>query len=161
MKKLSYAVLIALVVGLVGCDHATKRVAQSELRDQEDITLVSGVIDLRYTENRGVGFNVLRGIPDGVRRPLILAVHLLAIPILVFFWYQRRRSPRLKQVALAVLLAGALGNLVDRVLLGYVIDFIHVHYWPIFNVADICITVGILLFLPQGVLSRRARAAPA
>jgi signal peptidase II len=62
---------------------------------------------------------------------------------------------------LALFLAGGLGNLLDRLLLGHVIDFIYIHYWPIFNVADICLTVGALIFLIHAFKSRREQAEPA
>jgi len=65
------------------------------------------------------------------------------IPCLLGFWLVRRKElGPLAHLALATLVAGAAGNLIDRAIHGYVVDFIHLHHWPIFNVADICITLG-------------------
>ena len=72
MRKMQIFVLIAVAAGLVGCDHATKHAAQSELRSQDPVSLVSGVVDLTYTENRDFAFSALREIPDGVKRGLAI-----------------------------------------------------------------------------------------
>ncbi len=151
-------VLAALVAGLVGCDHATKHAAQQSLRDETPVTLLSGALDLTYTENRGVGFNLLRVIPDETRRPLVLGLRMVATSVLLIVWFFRRREGWPEQAAMALLLAGALGNGIDGLVRGYVIDFIHLHHWPVFNMADICLTIGgILLFL---VVWKSKREAP-
>ena len=148
MRKLHFFALLALIAVLVGCDHTTKHMAQSNLRDQPDVELVSGVLDLTYTENTDVGFSLLRAVPVEIRRPLLIALGVLMVPLLALMWFYRRRdATRAEHVAYALFLAGALGNVGDRIMRGYVIDFIHLHHWPIFNVADICLTVGAILLL--------------
>jgi signal peptidase II len=147
VKKMHMVVLLVLVVGLVGCDHTTKQLARTELRGQDPIGLISGVIDLTYTENRDLGFSALRRLPDGIRRPIVLGSGVIGMVMLVAVWAFRRRAPWTEQLGYALFLAGALGNGLDRLVLGYVVDFIHLHYWPIFNVADICITAGALVLL--------------
>jgi signal peptidase II len=150
--------LLGAVILLVGCDHATKNVAKSALEDQPPRTIVQTslgrVLDLRYTENRDIGFNLLRWVPERARAKVLLVTGALAI---VGLGIVLLRRPALDAVtaALALLLAGGAGNYTDRLTRGYVVDFIHVPCWPIFNVADIYVTAGILLFL----LSRRAAAA--
>ena len=145
-----------LVAGLVGCDHATKQVAQDELRGEPPVVLLSGVLDLSYTENDDVGFSALRFIPEDTRRPLIIGVNMVIIPFFLIWWFRRRGAPIYEQAAFAFIISGALGNIVERIIRGFVIDFIHVHYWPIFNAADIYITVGaILLILVTWTRGRR------
>lgn len=153
-------VMVALASGLVGCDHATKRVAERELKGQPRVELIPGVLDLRYVENRGIGFNVERIFPDALRKPLVYGPGLVAAPILLFLAL-RRRTPLLQRLAFTLLCAGALGNALDRLSRGFVVDFIHLHYWPIFNVADICISGGacLLIYLTWRE-SRRPVAAP-
>lgn len=147
MKKLWFILLLVFGIGMVGCDFTTKRIAQQELKNQPPIGVVDGILDFSYTENRGVAFNVLRSIPDHIRFPLILTLRLLALPFIIFMWYKRREEHWSEHAAFALVIAGALGNAIDQISLGYVIDFIHIHYWPIFNVADICITCGAILLI--------------
>lgn len=135
-------VFLLLVSGLVGCDHATKQAAQEELRGEPPVTVVSGVLDLNYTENRDVGFSALRWIPYDVKHPLIIGANSLMICFFVVMWYRQRKAWWLVHCAFALVIAGALGNVTDRLARGYVVDFIHLHHWPVFNVADICITIG-------------------
>lgn len=149
MKKIHLVVLLVLVAGLVGCDHTTKHLARSELRGQGPIGLIGGVLDLTYTENRDLGFSALRRVPEGVRRPIVLGSGVVGMVMLAAVWIFRRRAHWSEQLGYALFLAGALGNGLDRLLLGYVVDFIHLHYWPVFNVADICITAGALVLLLQ------------
>ena len=158
MRKMQIFALIAVAAGLVGCDHATKHAAQSELRSRDPVSLVSGIVDLTYAENRDFAFSALREIPDGVKRGLAIGAAALGIPLLAIFWYVRRRAPWPEQLALALFLAGDAGNLLDRIFRGYVIDFIHVHYWPVFNVADVCLVAGAVLFLWKGARVRPANS---
>jgi len=159
MHKRTFVILLFLVSGLVGCDHATKHVAQEELRGEPPVTLVSGVLDLNYTENTDVAFSTLRWIPREAKFPLIVAANVFMIGFLVVAWYRYRRSWWLVHGAFALVVAGALGNFTDRLARGFVVDFIHLHHWPIFNVADICLTVGgPLLFLHLLRSERKAEA---
>jgi signal peptidase II len=147
VKRSHLCVLLVLVAGMVGCDHTTKRMARSELRGRDPVGLIGGVLDLTYTENRDLGFSTLRRLPEEVRRPLALGLGLLGVLALSAVWVVRRSAPGIEQLGYALFLAGALGNVLDRLVLGYVIDFIHLHHWPIFNVADICITAGAVVLL--------------
>jgi signal peptidase II len=161
LGRVTILALVALTVALTGCDHATKHLAEERLEGEPPVELVSGVLDLSYTENRGVAFNYLRAVPYEVRRPLLLIVGGITLPLLVLLWYVRRRAPWPEQLAFSLLLAGALGNNLDRLLKGYVVDFIHLHHWPVFNVADVCLVAGTGLLLVQsltrgGMLRQRA-----
>jgi signal peptidase II len=147
--------LVALVGGLVGCDHATKRLATTQLAGRPAVTIVGGAVSLRYVENRDSAFGLLRRLAPTTRRPLLVAASLVATALVVALWWQRRRSGWLGHLAFALVLAGGVGNLVDRAFRGYVVDFVHVRYWPVFNVADAYLVVGIALLL---VLNRRFAA---
>jgi signal peptidase II len=148
--------LVALVGGLVGCDHATKRLATSELAGRPAVTIISGAVSLRYVENRDSAFGLLHRLEPATRRPLLVAASVVATALIVALWWQRRRGGWLVHLAFALVLAGGVGNLIDRALRGYVVDFVHVRYWPVFNVADAYLVVGIGLLL----LFHRRFAAP-
>jgi len=104
--------------------------------------LVKGVLDLEYTENRDVAFNALSSVPESVRAPVLIAAGGIAVIALAFLLL--RRSSLRPPVRLGVVLvtAGALGNYLDRLARGYVVDFVHLTHWPVFNVADIYVTAG-------------------
>lgn len=147
--------LIAASLLLVGCDHLTKHAAKSAFADQPPHVLAARVLDLEYTENHDSGFGLLRWMSPSVRTPLLTTVQLVAGIAFLGLALGRRR-PWLGKVALLLVAAGALGNGLDRLMRGYVVDFIHLHHWPVFNVADIYITIGAVLM----VLAARRAATP-
>jgi len=156
-RALPILVFLTLAAGLVGCDQATKHLARRELTGRV-VPLVHRVLDLRHVENRDVGFGLLRGIPYPVRRPLLTGLSSAAAAVIVVYWARRRAAGWTLTAGCAVLLAGVVGNLVDRALRGSVTDFVHLHGWPVFNVADACIVAGAaLVFL---ALRRRPAARP-
>jgi signal peptidase II len=150
--------VLAPLVTLVGCDHATKYLAKTELEHQPPRELLNSVLDLRYVENTDVAFNMLRWIPMGVRGPLLIAFGALAVLLLVAMLL-RRSGTRATQASFVLILAGVLGNYSDRLVRGYVVDFIHVPHWPVFNVADVCVTAGAAL-LGLTTLRRRQGEHP-
>jgi signal peptidase II len=147
LRRTSTLLAIMLTLGLFGCDHATKHLAETSLRGQPPVVLVSDVLDLRYTQNRDIAFSLLRHVPEGVRRPLIFVGATAGLGLVAFLFWQRRRAGWQERLGYAIVLAGALGNLTDRMARGYVVDFVHLHHWPVFNVADICVVVGVGLLL--------------
>lgn len=121
-------------------DRLTKVWAQSALGAGRIIDVIPGVFRLNYVENTGAAFGMLQG-----RQGLLSVVTgLVLAALLVCLIVYRRRLPSLPKAALWVLFGGALGNLADRVLYGYVIDFMEAVFvrFPVFNVADICVCVG-------------------
>jgi signal peptidase II len=150
--------LLAALGGLVGCDHVTKSVAKAELEGQGPRVLLQSLLDLRYVENRDVGFNLLSFIPERVRFPLLLVFGAVALSGLLVVLF-RHHHPPLVQIALAFFLAGGLGNYFDRLVRGYVVDFIHASHWPVFNVADIWVTIGGLALALHAFRSARPSSA--
>jgi signal peptidase II len=160
MAKLSarLSVLVALLF-LVGCDHATKGLAKGELDGGGSRQLIHGVVDFRYVENTDIAFNLLRWVPEGIRTPGLLVVGAIAVLALGYLLLAGRTQPRARRWALVLVTAGAIGNYLDRVVRGYVVDFVHVHHWPVFNVADVYITLGYCLFGVGLLAYRRGGAA--
>jgi len=150
------------LISLVGCDHATKGVAKRELDGGAIHDLVTGVVDLRYVENTDIAFNLLRWVPESIRTPGLLVLGALAIVGLGLLLVRSRAQSRLQRWALVLVMAGAVGNYLDRVLRGYVVDFVHIHHWPVFNVADVYVTLGyVLLALGFVSLERNGKSAVA
>lgn len=147
--------LLVFTLALVGCDHATKAVARTALGHRGPVALVPGVLDLHYAENRDVAFSLLRTLPIPGKGAILLALSLVGLTVVAVAWWRRRRGGMLEQVAYALVAAGALGNALDRLRRGFVVDFIEIHRWPIFNVADMAIVVGALLLAFVSLRRRR------
>jgi signal peptidase II len=142
---------------LAGCraDMATKAWAKGSIQERP-VTVVPRMLELRYAENRAIAFSMLHDLPDESRGPLVLGLSSLALlALLALIWSMRRQGAE-RLVPLALILAGALGNLQDRLSHGYVVDFVYVHWgdrwdFPIFNLADSLITIGTVLLLAEFV----------
>jgi signal peptidase II len=117
------------------------------------IEVIEGYFAFLFAQNPGGAWSFLRGWSDGVRRPFFLFVSSAAIVFIVSLYRRLHPSQKSLALGLALALGGALGNLVDRIRYGWVIDFIAVYvkrggredHWPTFNVADIAIVLGVLL----------------
>ena len=131
-----------------------------------EVVLIRDFLDFQYAENCGGAFGFLHGASESLRRPFFVLVSVGAIGFIVYLFRTVEPGQRLSKWALPLVLGGAIGNLVDRVRLGYVVDFIHAHWrarahWPTFNVADIAITVGIGLMLLEYVVGPKPAKKPA
>ncbi len=131
-------VLVAGVV--VVADQLTKALVRAQISRFEEIDLVLGA-KLINTRNTGIAFSLLSG-----GGPLVVIVALIALGALLAFFVTHLHR-RLVWLPTGLLLGGAAGNLIDRVRLGAVTDFIKVPHWPAFNVADIAVTVGVVVLI--------------
>jgi signal peptidase II len=147
MKLLRLRIALVVVsVLLVGCDQGTKIVAKSALDHGPAQTLLRGVFDLSYVENRDSGFGLLRAIPERIRTPFLTSMQLLS-GIACLLIGARKRARPITRACMLLISAGAVGNGLDRLFRGYVVDFLYLHHWPVFNLADIYITVGAILLV--------------
>lgn len=146
--------------GIYLMDQASKAWAVRALRFGEDKTIINGLLDLVYAENRGIAFGQLQEGGSFGRWFFVVLAIAAAIAVLVYFWRTPRADDRILG-ACALLLAGITGNLTDRARLGYVVDFILVHlgsfHWPNFNVADASICAGALLIAYDLFFENRSR----
>jgi signal peptidase II len=145
------------VLLLAGCraDQATKTWAQGAIQDKP-LTVVPQVLEFHYAENRAIAFSMLQEMPENARRPLVFGLTSLAFVALLSLMWSMRRQGLFRLVPLALIMAGALGNLQDRFSRGYVIDFVRVHWrdewsFAVFNLADSLITVGTVLLISEFV----------
>ncbi len=129
-----------------------------DLRTRGVVGVIPG-FDLTWVENTGVSMNLLRA--DSAAGRWLLVAATLAIAVGVAVWIARE-SNRIDTLALGLVLGGALGNIVDRVRYGYVVDFLHAwwhdHHFYVFNVADAAITVGVALLLLRSLLAPAAKS---
>ena len=154
--KASFAKLWYLFVTLLVLtfDQFTKYWVSVKLRDGDEIDIIKGFFKLSYTENPGIAFGMLN---NGNLKWLLVSVSVAAIVVVLFYMIRTPASNTLLLWSLALLAAGISGNLVDRLRLGRVIDFILVYYkdyqWPVFNIADTAITIGAALMAIELFLS--------
>ena len=141
--------LIAL--GVIILDRVTKLAIVQTLRLGQGIPVVPGFFDIVFVLNPGAAFGFLATLSDQVRNPLFILISILAVILILFYHTRYLRSHRLVSVALGLVLGGALGNLIDRLYYGMVVDFLDVHvgpyHWPAFNVADSAISIGVGLMI--------------
>lgn len=142
--------LVAILILIA--DLATKWIARAELEGHKPIDIIPGFLRLSYENNSGVAFGFFDTIKFAWKPHILAALAVAAVIAILIFSARMPLNRILLQLALAITMGGILGNLADRVVRGYVIDFIdfHIHesfYWPTFNVADSAITIGIALLL--------------
>ncbi len=152
--------LLLISISLVGCDHATKEVALARFRDAP-LHLFSGALTLTYTENRDMAFGLLGHVLDAQSRLWLLTVVKSVAVVLGagFLLVRHARASWRELLAVTLVVAGAAGNLIDRLARGYVIDFLQVPYWPVFNVADVAVCAGYGLLLLSMAAARKEEAA--
>jgi signal peptidase II len=142
-RILSYLPLTLLIVV---SDQITKYWAYQRLRTGIDIEVINGFWRFTYTENRGIAFGLFNSQASPGKTVLLSAISVIAAGLVILYAVQKVGNNRLLLVALMAVLGGIIGNLIDRLYGGAVIDFIDIYYasyhWPTFNVADIGICVG-------------------
>lgn len=148
MKQVLKAALLAAVV--IAADRITKHIVRGHIGLQQSRTVIPGILRLVHYRNTGVAFDFLSGAG-----PVVIIVEGIALLALLVYVARHPRRRGL-WVPTGLLLGGALGNLLDRLLDGSVTDFIKFPHWPAFNVADIAITIGVIALLIVLELSARA-----
>ncbi len=185
MRRRRYLFLVGLSFVLIAADQGTKwwaatnlaelRIERSRPACDEDgeiarrgryhpvrqVHVIEGLFSLRYVENCAGAFGILSEQDESIRRPFFLAVSLAAIAFIVLLFRRLQPNQVLLAWALPFVLGGALGNLIDRIHLRYVIDFIDWYHasigrWPTFNIADAAIVVGVGLILLDMIPFRRS-----
>ena len=139
-------------------DQGTKQLAEAMLNFAQPVTVLP-FFDLTLLYNKGAAFSFLSD-QSGWQRWFFIVLALVVSLVMLIWLARLKRHEVWQAVALGLIIGGALGNLIDRILFGHVIDFIHLHYaghyWPAFNVADSAISVGVAIMLLDAlVLSAR------
>jgi signal peptidase II len=154
LVKNKYGILSLVGVISLVLDQWTKWMVHSSFRVGESVSLLDPVLALTYVRNKGAAFGILQTANPAFRDPFFMLVPLVAISVISYLYFKLEQGQRLAAFALSLVLSGAIGNLIDRVRLSYVIDFVDVHWyevyhWPAFNVADSCIVVGVCILFVQ------------
>jgi signal peptidase II len=139
-NRIKNTVFIVVLV-VLSCDQLSKSIIINKLSLHQSTPLIKGIFHLTLVYNRGAAFGILKN-----QAPLFIITSLVAV-VLIYLNYKKNREKKSfsYDLSLALILAGALGNLIDRLFLGYVIDFLDFRIWPVFNIADSAITAGAFL----------------
>jgi len=142
--------ILFFIVILVS-DQVTKMIAQAKLSEGVLVEVIPDLFNLTLVYNRGAAFGMFSTWPDMLRRTVLTVVSLIALVVVVRFMFKEAKNDWLSQLALSGILAGALGNIADRIRYDAVVDFLDFYWgnyhWPAFNVADSAISVGVFLLV--------------
>ena len=152
-----YFYLISLVIVLL--DQLAKLLVVRSMPLGQNIPIVPGFFDLTFVLNPGAAFSLFATLPEWIRNPFFILISVGAAVLIVAYRSRYLRENRLASGSLALIFGGAIGNLIDRLRYGVVVDFLDAHiyqyHWPIFNVADSSISVGVALLLLEMLLEWR------
>jgi signal peptidase II len=142
-RRISLTAETAIPIGVLVVDQLTKTWVRASMSLNETIPVVGDMIRLTYIHNEGAAFGLSIGAYSS---PIFLVLAAVASVLVLYLLLTAPREERMQRVALALILGGALGNIIDRIRWSMVVDFIQVgvagHFWPIFNVADSAVTIG-------------------
>ncbi len=161
-RRRPFPILFGFVtLPVLALDQASKFYVRSHMTLYETVPLIRNWLDLTYTQNTGAAFSMFTNMPPWFRGAVLASLAVAAIVMLLIMLVQSDRLS-MNSIAFALIMAGAAGNLIDRASRGQVTDFIRAHYYslsyPVFNVADSAITIGVVLIL-LGVFLDRADSA--
>lgn len=150
-RGIAVKTMAAIASLIIVADQLTKQLILASFEVGEIKTVINGFFNLTLTYNKGIAFGLFGNLPDSMRQIILVGATLCALALLVFFLFKEFSGDRPGQIGIALVLGGAIGNIIDRVRLGYVVDFLDFFYstyhWPAFNVADSAICIGVALLL--------------
>jgi len=150
-----FAVITILVVVL---DQITKQLVLTKLPLYQAVSIIPGFFNLTHIRNPGGAFGFMAAGSQDVRNLIFIGASTVAIGLIVYFYRNTPKTYPYLASALAMIFGGAVGNLIDRLRFGEVVDFLDVYvgayHWPAFNVADSAITIGMTIFIAHVVLGK-------
>lgn len=146
--------LVIIASGLLIIDQIAKFAVRSRMEIGETLPVCRGVLDFTYVQNRGAAFSLFQ---NSQLITVILPIITMIAGIL-FLLHLRKKKERLAEFGVLLIMSGGIGNLIDRTVLGFVTDMISVGSFPVFNVADICVTVGCAVLILWVIIGDRKDA---
>lgn len=159
--KGKYGILVSMSLLIIAFDQWTKYLIHTKFSWGESLPLIDSFFNLTYVRNSGAAFGLLHKAPPAFRDPFFLIVPLIALAVIFYLFTRLTREQNWTATALSLIVGGAIGNLIDRVRFGYVIDFLDFHWkenyhYPAFNVADSCIVIGVGMMLIRSFFRGKA-----
>jgi len=158
LLKSKYAMLTWIAGIIVVLDQATKALITGGMPLYQSIPVIRGVFNITHIHNPGGAFGFLAGQNPTIRSIVFIIASFFALGLILYFFKNTPRTHRFLSVGFALIFGGAIGNLIDRIRMGSVVDFLDFfigeYHWPAFNVADSAISVGIAIFLYHLLLGK-------
>ena len=143
--------LVVISAVIVMVDQLTKALILKYLPLHHTIPVITGVFNITHVQNPGGAFGLMAGLSPAMRTVIFLFISSLAVGLILYFYLKTPRTHALLAAGFALIFGGAVGNLIDRIRFGVVIDFLDFYilkyHWPAFNIADSAISVGIAIFV--------------
>lgn len=164
--KTKVVALVASICVIVGLDQVTKaQILASFANVGESVAVIENYFNITYVRNYGAAFGLGNQAEPGLRDAFFLLMPPVAMTIILFMLKTAPVSERARNLALSAVFAGALGNYIDRLRFGYVVDFLDFHYqgkiaWPAFNVADMAIVCGVCVLILLEFISPPSKSSP-
>lgn len=150
-----------LLILVVVLDQLTKNWIVKSFHLYDVMEVIPNFFNLTYLTNKGAAFGILAGVTSMWRHYFFLVLASVALVLLAIAWKRMQKDHPFYGPALALIAGGAIGNVIDRIRLGEVVDFLQFYvadyYWPAFNVADSAITVGVAIFLLANILEEKQK----
>lgn len=144
-KRLTIYSIILIVI-----DQVIKLVVNSSLKLYESITIIKNFFNITYVQNKGAAWSILSG-----NRFFLIGIAIIALFLIFMFFVKNKKLSKLEIIFYSLLIGGIVGNLIDRVIYGYVVDYLDFNIFgynfPIFNFADICIVISVVLILVKSI----------
>lgn len=157
--RFKFKVLLFLALPVVILDQWTKLLVLKKIPYGEHISVISGFFDLVHVRNPGAAFGLFSNASASLRVPFFYTISILALIFLAYYFYKLRDEESWSLVIVSLLFGGVIGNMIDRIRFGNVVDFLSCyigeHAWPAFNVADSAITVAMGCLILQTFLERK------
>ena len=156
---------LAIAVAVVIVDQLTKLWIMTNFALHEQQSIIPGFFNLVYVTNTGAAFGFLAGSKTWLRQVFFIAVSIVALFVIIYAYGHLKKQARIFVYALGLIAGGAVGNLIDRLRFGSVVDFLDFYlgsyHWPAFNAADSAITIGVALFLLGTLMQHRKESKSA
>ena len=153
-----YILSAFISISVIILDQCTKYLIIKSFALYQSLDIIEHFLTIVHTRNKGIAFGLLSGQGSGIRSTLLIITSLFAIAFILYLLNSLRRQHTYATVTLSLILGGAIGNLIDRMRWGEVVDFIDLHWyhyhWPAFNCADSAISIGLVLLL-LGIVTKR------
>jgi len=155
--KNKYFLVGSIMGAVLVLDQISKYIVETRIRLYDIIPVIPGFFNLTHVRNKGAAFGILAGLPEFWRSAFFVAVTVIAVVVIIALILKSHE--RLLVIAFSLIAGGAVGNVIDRIRYGEVVDFVQwyvkSYYWPSFNVADSAISIGVGLLIVEMLLSKK------
>lgn len=141
-RRKSYRLFYSSVFIIFVLDQLSKRMVIDNMVPGQSFRLIDDLVSITYVQNTGAAFGLFRGF-----NWILLLIGVAVLYLIYFYDHRISTRNRLYQITLGIIFGGSLGNIMDRFMRGFVVDFIDFHVWPVFNVADTAINIGVVILI--------------